>query len=681
MEISRPIKHIRLWSMLFFPLIILYEELLLRALSANAAPWDHHLLLIAVFSLTTGLFVWFLMGLLPTRRGRLTAAVIFSLLLAVIFSVEYTVNAFFQTYFEFSLMFSMAGDVAGQFAAESSEAIKSALPFILLSFIPALLLVMFHRIVIPAKRISRDEAFWSVMVSVVLESITVVPMVLGSTFPHDRDAYLGSYTANSAIPRFGVVKSLQLEAAYSLLGLPEEFLIAGQAPAEEALPTPVVYPYNAMDIDFEALKAETSDKTLLSLHGYFSTKTPTQQNEYTGMFEGKNLIFIVAEAFSPYVIDPELTPTLYKLSTEGFVFTDYYQPDWTQSTFGGEFAAVSGLVPTWINNTYSFSVSADNAMPFALGNQFRKLGYTTAAFHNHYGGYYGRIYTHPNLGYDYRAIDYGLELETQGWPNSDLEMMEATIGDYIDSYVSQGQPFHAYYMTVSGHTAYSFSGNRMSRKHKEEVAHLDHSETIQAYLACQLEVEYALSYLLEQLEAAGIADDTVIALTADHYPYALTENFGTDYYRELESSPTTTQDTARYKNSFLLWSGCMEEPVTITIPCSSIDIIPTLSNLFGLEYDSRLLSGRDILATNYDAADPNSPQPFVVFTDKGSGISWISIAGEYNAFKNTFTPNPGFESYAENEAYLEAMHKKASSMFKYARNLVKTDYYSVVFNE
>ena len=97
MEISRPIKHIRLWSMLFFPLIILYEELLLRALSANAAPWDHHLLLIAVFSLTTGLFVWFLMGLLPTRRGRLTAAVIFSLLLAVIFSVEYTVNAFFQT--------------------------------------------------------------------------------------------------------------------------------------------------------------------------------------------------------------------------------------------------------------------------------------------------------------------------------------------------------------------------------------------------------------------------------------------------------------------------------------------------------------------------------------------------------------------------------------------------------
>ena len=118
---------------------------------------------------------------------------------------------------------------------------------------------------------------------------------------------------------------------------------------DEPVPdAPVVYDYNKMELDFTATSDLVGGSTLENMHNYFSSKTASQQNEYTGMFKGKNLIQITAEAFSPYVISKELTPTLYKLTHEGFVFTNYYQPGWGQSTTGGEFAHMTGIIPTWV---------------------------------------------------------------------------------------------------------------------------------------------------------------------------------------------------------------------------------------------------------------------------------------------------------------------------------------------
>ena len=134
------------------------------------------------------------------------------------------------------------------------------------------------------------------------------------------------------------------------------------------------------------------------------------------------------------------------------MFDNFYQPGWGQSTTGGEYAVMTGLLPTWVNGNVSFYATANNSMPFALGNQFRALGYTTAAYHNNIYNYYRRDKTHPNLGYDYQGQGNGLQLTEDGsWPYSDLEMIQNTITQYIDTYVQNGTPFHTYYMTVSGH--------------------------------------------------------------------------------------------------------------------------------------------------------------------------------------------------------------------------------------
>ncbi|MBP3654749.1 MAG: sulfatase-like hydrolase/transferase [Oscillospiraceae bacterium] len=670
------------WSLLFFPLTILYEELLLRIAAVDITGFDYHYLYLVIFAAAFGALFRAITNLPKNRKLRIALTAIFAFLLVVVFCAEYCCKSFFQTFFEISYMLTMAGDVTNDFANETISTIFAGIPYILAALYPMMMLAVFHKKIVPEEAAPRKQAGLAVGIFAALEIITILVLMLGTgTIKEDREYFTADYAVNSAITRFGLMCSMQLETAYGIFGIPEitPNWIGGDDEAVVVVtPEPdAVYGYNVLDIDFEALAAETKDKTVLSMHQYFSSLTPTQQNQYTGMFEGKNLIYIVAEAFCPYVIDPELTPTLYKLTTEGFVFNNFYQPDWHQSTTGGEFAALTGLVPTTVDGNLSFVASAKRYMPFALGNQFSEIGYAARAYHNNTYSFYNRDKTHPNLGYDYKGIYSGLTLLTKGsWPNSDHEMIQVTIDEYIDNYVNNGENFHTYYMSVSGHAGYTWDTNRMAAKHKDEVADLDYSSTVKAYLACQLEIEYALTEIMDKLEAAGIADDTVIAMTADHYPYALSDK----QYNELEDEPTENRTMARYKNTFLLYCSSMEEPVVIDDPCSSIDIIPTLSNLFGLEYDSRLLSGRDILSTNYDVSDPNSPQPFVIGADAGIGSSWESLAGSYNSYAKTFTPNPGYEEYAENQEYINAMCKKAKNMFTYSKNIIAKDYYKIIFD-
>ena len=137
----------------------------------------------------------------------------------------------------------------------------------------------------------------------------------------------------------------------------------GQEPGE-ALPEdpgPDTSP-NAWEIDLGKL-AELSQgsKEEKWLADYIAGLTPTNRNEYTGMFEGYNLIFLTAEGFSTYAIREDLTPTLYKMVNSSFVFNNYYVPIWATSTSDGEYVNCTGLIP---DGQHSMRTSADkNILP------------------------------------------------------------------------------------------------------------------------------------------------------------------------------------------------------------------------------------------------------------------------------------------------------------------------------
>ncbi len=418
--------------------------------------------------------------------------------------------------------------------------------------------------------------------------------------------------------------------------------------SETPVEAPIVYEDNTMAIDFDKLIAEAPNDALKDMHSYFSTKQVTKKNEKTGLYEGYNLILITAEAFSRFSADKEVTPTLYKMLNEGYHFTNFYNPIWGVSTSDGEYVATTGLIPK--SGVWSMYKSGSISMPFAMGNQLRTLGYKTLAYHNHTYNYYKRDISHPNLGYTYKGLGNGLEVK-KTWPESDLEMMELTADEYIGS-----EPFHAYYMTVSGHMFYSNDGNFIARKNRDLVTQLPYNAAGKAYMATQIELDKAMEYLLKRLEEAGVADKTLIAISADHYPYGL-EKVDIDNLagHEVESN------FELYKSDFILYTEGMT-PETIDRPVSSLDIIPTISNLLGLNYDSRLLMGVDMFSDT---------DPLVIFNNR----SFITDKGKYNAVTKQFIPNEGV---TVDEGYRKAISEEIDRKFYYSAKILETDYYAKV---
>lgn len=378
--------------------------------------------------------------------------------------------------------------------------------------------------------------------------------------------------------------------------VPEETVAASDRDITENIEEelPAIRPQQ-FQIDFTALHALADNEKQVWLADYIESLEPTKTNEYTGMFEGYNLIYLTAEGFSTYAIREDLTPTLYKLVNSGFVFRNYYVPLWQTSTSDGEYINCTGLIP---DGQFSMRKSSENDMVYTLPRFFEAEGVKSYAYHNNTLSYYDRHLTHPNLGYEFKAClpgnlseeewaEYIFPMEhPNAWPASDLEMIQSTAPEYL-----QEERFHVYYMTVSGHMNYDFKGNAMSSKNRDAVAGLDMSENARAYLACNIELDKALENLLVQLEEAGQLEKTVICLSADHFPYAMTE----EQYEEL-AGKSLSEGMDKFRNSLILWNAAMEEPIYVDKVCGSMDIIPTLLNLFGFPYDSRMYAGRDIFA-------------------------------------------------------------------------------------
>ncbi len=437
----------------------------------------------------------------------------------------------------------------------------------------------------------------------------------------------------------------------------------------EDVPEPVVYGVNAYDIDFAAL-AEAGG-AYQNLNTYVASLTPSSKNEYTGLFAGKNLIVFCAEAFSSSIIDPELTPALYRLTTKGINFTDYYEQA-TAGTTGGEFELIFGLMPmrggeSMLTMTAQGSYTNMGAMLSA------EDGYYGMAFHNNDDLYYSRNITHNLLGYSEGFMGYGNGMEkliTRHWPESDCEMMEATLPLYSDH-----QPFNIYYMTVSGHSGYNFHSNAMSVRNKDlidawcEEKGLTYSEEVKAYIACQLELEKALEYTLQYLEENDLADDTVIALAPDHFPYGLTNGGylgNLPLLDELYGYKVETQ-MDRDRNTAIIWCGVLEDmdPIIIDKPTSPLDILPTLLNLFGCEWDSRLYIGRDVLS---DAEG--------LYFD--SGYNWKTEVGYYRAATGVFTPSPGYEEVGE--AYIRRLNAIVANKISFNRSVINNPYFPYVYS-
>ncbi len=437
--------------------------------------------------------------------------------------------------------------------------------------------------------------------------------------------------------------------------------IAGTALAEaEGKTPPIVSAEQQIDdsIDFATLYDGTEDEDLKNITAYLSKAEPSYKNKYTGMFQDYNIVFVTAESLSRYGISDICTPTLYKLMNDGFVFDNFYNPMWYHSTIDGEYVNCLSQYPA--SSDWSFYKSADTYQPYALGNILNEQGYDSFAYHDFDFYYYDRSKTHANMGYDFKAIGYGLDIPCYVM-YSDIDMVEAVYKEFIDK-----DKFNVYFMTFSGHLPYDYRNNSMCVKNREEAERLTKdmglSEEAVAYIAGQMELDKALGLLIEKLDEAGRLEDTLFIVTPDHYPYGLSGNA----YHELSGGRTGEDAFELHRSCLGIWNAGMEEPIYIDKPCASVDVLPTVLNLLGVDFDSRLLAGRDILSGS---------EPLVIFADH----SFLNDKIKYNTGTGEITYLEG-EQYAGGY-YLEQMIEEVENRLYISDLMIDTDYFSFVFGK
>ena len=699
-------------TLLYIPAALIYLEVVLMILTKNEFRPVSFIAMIFV-SLAGGTFFYLLSTL--TKSETLNGWIAFILLeiTTFIFMVSHFVQDTYQNYINIATMAGGAGGILKEFGDSIISLITHNYLKILLFEAPAILFIFLCLIFKVLKyRKKKGKAYGLLILYIVI--FEVVGFGLSIISKNNRDKLTAEYDFNTVVRCFNLQTGLKTDLIYLIFHNPKACVFL---PEESAEPVPSSYGYNVMDIDFDALIKEETDPEVIRMHEYVKSLTPTPKNEYTGLFKGKNLIYITVESMSEEMLTEEMMPTLYHMYESGIVFEDFYQPYWNGSTSTGEFANLLGLIPT--KAMYSYEKTADTNLYFTIGNVLMRDGYFSRAYHNGTVEYYDRNLIHPNFGYEkFIADGNGMEDGLSGnWPISDLEMMQYALPQFVDN-----APFSLYFMSITGHFPYYHDISVMVDKYGDRTAGRGYSDIMEAYICSEIDFDEAIKYLLEELKKVGEYEDTVFVLAPDHYPYGLTKSDAwatdKDYLPELYGyEPETIME--RDHNALIIWSPVLEEmdPIVVSEPSYSVDILPTLLNLFGAEFDSRLLAGRDVLA---DLNDPGSftkasgdldfsfsvsldgdaqmPGSYgasdsVVQDDSSSGISaettaegsglviwpdysWHTSKGDYFALTDTFVSADG--SPVDKE-YVEKMKAIVRNKMTFSTNVLEKDYYNILF--
>lgn len=316
-----------------------------------------------------------------------------------------------------------------------------------------------------------------------------------------------------------------------------------------------------------------------------------KENEMTGVFEGKNLMLIMLESIDTWMINEDYMPELYSLQQKSINFTRHYTPLFINAgTFNTEFAALTGLLtPT---SGVRKGAYTSNDFSWSLPSLFREKGYSANSFHSADPIIYDRGNIHRNIGFEDYYYWYSLGMENY--------MKDSQLINGFDKMV-ENKPFFSFIITYSGHGPYTEEMKDISAPHYEravEKAKLngivgDDKNTLEYYhaIAHAMETDAFIGALMDKLEESGLIEDTVVILFSDHYSKYMTD---TEYLLRIKGVSNTD---LLCNTPFMIFSSDIE-PRNVHTITSTIDIFPTIVNMFNLGADLTYFVGDDIFAEN-----------------------------------------------------------------------------------
>lgn len=363
-----------------------------------------------------------------------------------------------------------------------------------------------------------------------------------------------------------------------------------------------IYEYSVRNfyITFIKAKKTTNEEDITFLEEEYSKEEENYQTNYTGKYKDKNLILLQLEGIDNWLITKEDTPTLYKMMNSSINFTNHYSYyNGGGSTFNSEFAVNTGFITplSYTQNAYTFN---KNTFPYSLAHLFKNIGYSVNAFHMNDSEYYSRGTNYKNWGYENY---YGLkELGVYKDDSYTLDR-ELILNETFSEKMFPEEKFVDYIITYSGHLPFTTEKGVCRKLVIEDVLKKENLEELpNDYILPTLteeecarrqakETDYMVELLLNKLTEKNLIDNTVIVVFTDHYLYTLSDQTILDKYKE-------TKNNLINKTPFFIWDNETTKK-KITSVTSQLNILPTLLNLYGLEYHPNYYIGEDALNNNY----------------------------------------------------------------------------------
>lgn len=612
------------------------------------------LIRIILFSLTTSTLIAFICTFFKPIISKII--ILTTVLVAGIYTI---LQLDFKSFMGNYMSLNAAGDGAGRINEQIGQFLSFIKPIYYLNLLPFIILLLLF--IFKKKFLMYQKNTWKKVIVMLLVIVSFHVISLSTLYikafqnptqiQSNQKLYERPLLLELALKQFGTVRFLWRDIVYMIHPAEEETIVIDKEPKKDN-PEPVEPDYvrNIDDKEWLQMIANEKNSTIKNLHEFYINQSITPKNEMTGVFKDKNLILIMIEAFDMIAINEKLTPTLYKLAHEGWYFDNYYTPKYSCTTGESEYIGLTSIIPsstvctpnTYVNNNYSTSL-------FQL---FKNSNYYNTSYHSYSDKYYNRTTLHKNMGSIkfYNNDDLNIK-PIYGWP-SDLNLMEESLPHFIDE-----EKFFSFIITASTHFPYDENGHYgVVLDHWNQVKDLQYNVKIKRYMAKAIELDLGLKYLLEELEKSGKLKDTVIALFGDHHPL----NMEAQYLDEA-SPIDRLKDFNMDKLPFIIYNSEME-PRTISKTASTFDILPTLANLFDLNYDPRYYVGKDIFSDE---------ETTVIFTTG----SWITDKAMY------FSSSGKYKKLSDDvdDDYIAEVNQRVNNYFTVSNQTLVKDYFEYRF--
>lgn len=621
-------------------------EFLFRIMS-NQPVFSFGFFRLLMFTIVSALIMSVLLSYLSEKLANIG-------LLAVVwfFSIYSLAQLGFKNYLGNYFSWAIIKNTFGGVADYAGDFMRYLKPVYFLTLVPAVLLtlmILTKLFVIPKKK-----PHWPIWAATLILTIAMHFLSVGSLYLFNNETALHkAYTlyespvlSELAMTEIGLGTFMWRDLTLVFKEVEDEIIVN---------PDPDVKPIDDKSRKtktelWESLAAAETNARIKKIDDYLLSKPITPRNEFTGTFEGKNLIYVMVEAMDLVAIDQTLTPTLYRLTQEGWYFNNYYAPVTSCATGESEFMSMVSLIPSTTVCTPN-SYYKNDFSP-ALMNLFKAAGYSTNSYHSYSDKFYPRSELHLKYGsskfYNNDELDIKKLL---GWP-SDINLFEES----LEMILKQEKPFMSFIITAAMHLPYDIDstlGNRYLAEVK--AVYPDYPIEIQRYISKAMDFDKAVEKMIETLDAAGELEDTVLVFYADHHPLRMNASYFINATQQVDRRKGLNIDLS----PMIIYNPELT-PTVHSMPANTMDLAPTIANLFDLEFDPRLYMGVDVFS---------NAKNVVIFANG----SWKTALGEYSAPKGKFTPY--FEDYTYSNEEIAEINQFVRNQFAVSEEIYKTDYF------